>query len=1125
MLKNNKMNMLLTTFTVSSSGTPSNYETMDDNGNIIKQRTENTADGTVNTQTTYSPNGELISTTTILSRPDGSSVTTEQLDNGRLTVVTESDGVNVTSHSTTQRNADYTQTVYTVENYENGVSTGKTVTTSSPSGRTVEYFDANNNPISSSEWEILQRNDNWVTESRETVRDGQGNVVEARHTTGAEDGSSRTTVAVDKDNNFVSETTVVKNDDGTSDVTVRDENGEKTYENVERSSEVKPEDVVAEMREEEQKSQEPWTEAPKTNEDGSVTTVEHSTNDKGQSITTTTTTNVDNSKKVDVVVRDENGHQVSHETVNYNSDGKKTSREVSTRENGNTTTTIEEYDSDEKVTKTTTVTQNGGTKTTTTSEGMIETEIVETENDKKTTTTKYSPDGRKLSTQETINKGDKQYTLLIKYDEKGKEIGRTKQYAEYDENGNLKKLTTYEDGKTTIQEFNEDGTVTTTTKDSLSTFSSSYATKDDNTLASNLCFVSDRMHELSSHITPYENISYSASSDNEAGIIGAVYDAANYYGAVTNTLYSNLADEASAIYGIANLIFQMDQAASMLALTSLDDGQKELFSSSNPQYSYELEKLQMASNALASSVDNKLNSIEKYEKLSDFLGTTLSEGRVGKISKSALSSAVAAVVPSIEEEVYKSNQLSGDVANFLSGIDSGMLKGGVWDDVRTNLNKYSDMLKANEKAANTIMEALYEALGMIVDYLGEDEELDDSQIPEYEQKLKELEEALNAANDQLNYAKACPYMEEHKDNPEACPSISGAEEVLTNAQEAYDLCKKKLEKLKGLAARVTAAQKVIDAALNDVKSGLGNPTAYLESNEAFDAHLDLSEFGVDDTKDYKQILKDYYDKIKPTTTSGDTSTTTPEPTTTGDTGKEAETTPQDTGTDSPYVTGTTPTGTQTPTGSTPQDTPTVPTDPVTEAPTSAPTETPTEKPTEVPTMAPTEPYTEKPTEVPTSVSTEAPTSVPTTVPATETPTSAPVSTEPKTQPQSSKKKPTGGTGGGTNKKPKNPNVDPLENPSEPVIIDTQGELPSEPEFEEPIIDTYEEPIIDETPIEMPDTEIEIPTEAVKSGNGLKTMGIAAGVGLAVGASALGAHTIIKSKEDAENEDEDFGYEK
>ena len=55
--------------------------------------------------------------------------------------------------------------------------------------------------------------------------------------------------------------------------------------------------------------------------------------------------------------------------------------------------------------------------------------------------------------------------------------------------------------------------------------------------------------------------------------------------------------------------------------------------------------------------------------------------------------------------------------------------------------------------------------------------------------------------------------------------------------------------------------------------------------------------------------------------------------------------------------------------------------------------------------------------------------------------------------------------------------------------------------------------------------IEIPTDApTPSNNGLKTMGIAAGVGLAVGASALGAHTIMKSKEDDEGDD-DFGYEK
>ena len=41
---------------------------------------------------------------------------------------------------------------------------------------------------------------------------------------------------------------------------------------------------------------------------------------------------------------------------------------------------------------------------------------------------------------------------------------------------------------------------------------------------------------------------------------------------------------------------------------------------------------------------------------------------------------------------------------------------------------------------------------------------------------------------------------------------------------------------------------------------------------------------------------------------------------------------------------------------------------------------------------------------------------------------------------------------------------------------------------------------------------------------MKTLGIAAGIGLAVVAAALGAHAVVKSKEEDDDYD-DYGYEK
>ena len=116
----------------------------------------------------------------------------------------------------------------------------------------------------------------------------------------------------------------------------------------------------------------------------------------------------------------------------------------------------------------------------------------------------------------------------------------------------------------------------------------------------------------------------------------------------------------------------------------------------------------------------------------------------------------------------------------------------------------------------------------------------------------------------------------------------------------------------------------------------------------------------------------------------------------------------------------------------------------------------------------------------------------------------------------------GGGGGGSSEKPPKPGVE-----TEPIPIEIPTEIDTIPwEIEpEPDTDIYYEPEL-ETEEEI---EIEIPPEEIidvqpKKSNGIKTMGIAAGLGLAIGAAALGAHTIVKNKVD-EDEEEDYGYEK
>ena len=672
----------------------------------------------------------------------------------------------------------------------------------------------------------------------------------------------------------------------------------------------------------------------------------------------------------------------------------------------------------------------------------------------------------------------------------------------------------------------------------LSDFAQFFEGGPGDTLASNLSYVSNSMSSIKSQITEHKDINYTPSADNEAAIIGTLYKASNYYGAVTNVLYGNLSAEADAVYGIANAIFKLDGVASVIAETSLSDGMKSLYSTGNSSVNTELEKLNKATSELYDTAKNAVMASGRYNELSGILGTKAESGSVGKISIGALESAITAIVPNLNSEVEKANGLKSTVDDFMSGIgSSNILQGGVWEDVKKNMENYHNLLDCNAKAAEYMSEMVKAAMEHVVKYiqdasdeisavskgkygnLASIDELDDTKLPELTTAIDEVEKNITELKNKITEMENATHQEcntcddgKGGTTPCDCHEVHDFTEediapFRTQLTEAETL-KKELDAykgvLEGLAPRVQEAQEMINEAIDTVKNCYENPVTDTEGNQSFNAdfNLDLSKYGIENAKDYAKLIDEYYDKLNP-----------PKATIDDVLAKDAaEPDPAGTVDDTPYSG---PSGT--PSSPSTPSTPTVPetpTTPVTEPTTEKPTETSTEKPTESVTEAPTEKVTETPTETPTESHEDE-----IVVPATETQTE--VKTEGNDEPVVEQ---TSNNGGKTNKKPKNPNVDPLEKPTEGEVINTQDGIEDTPAFEEPVIDDYTEP---EIPTEVVLDEIIPEDEIVKSqpkNNGLKAMGIAAGVGLAVGAAALGAHTMMKKSEE-DDEYDDYGYEK
>ena len=105
--------------------------------------------------------------------------------------------------------------------------------------------------------------------------------------------------------------------------------------------------------------------------------------------------------------------------------------------------------------------------------------------------------------------------------------------------------------------------------DNLSDFASHYRTGDNSNLVSNLCFVNDSMNDIKGKINVSDQLNYSKTDSSESAVVGAMYDAVDYYTSVNSKLYANLSAEADAVYTIANAIFQMDQTAALVSCIPL----------------------------------------------------------------------------------------------------------------------------------------------------------------------------------------------------------------------------------------------------------------------------------------------------------------------------------------------------------------------------------------------------------------------------------------------------------------------------------------------------------------------------------------------------------------------------
>ncbi len=241
---------------------------------------------------------------------------------------------------------------------------------------------------------------------------------------------------------------------------------------------------------------------------------------------------------------------------------------------------------------------------------------------------------------------------------------------------------------------------------------------------------------------------------------------------------------------------------------------------------------------------DKIQSFESIVKSNTTLfDDNISIGKAGKIAVSELTSLIKKQTDSLNSEISDASKMNTSLSNLINSSD---IQGSGWDAFKNILNKYKDCNETRSNAAQTLLDAYEEAKNKIIEYISPDEEMDDGEIPEYEETIEKLKREIaeceskiaslkseiarlssiqpktiytkaknGKKSSKLDYSEYYSAQSKIASNNQLIADIQG---LLDTAKSAKEEAEKYLERLKGLAAIISEANKLINDAITKVES-------------------------------------------------------------------------------------------------------------------------------------------------------------------------------------------------------------------------------------------------------------------------------------------------------------------
>ena len=345
---------------------------------------------------------------------------------------------------------------------------------------------------------------------------------------------------------------------------------------------------------------------------------------------------------------------------------------------------------------------------------------------------------------------------------------------------------------------------------------------DEGTVASDMYSVVSSLNGIRHSMASNEIITptYSSTSTIPGNLMNAESSLLGISGDLNNTIYR----ETQVISSIAQVFYDMDRERTNAA-NALSDGRELLFDES------------AYTDALNQLISVDISSQLSFESFM-FNPFSHTEGNSGKICLSDLtsmlngSSLAGPLHENLDNEKQSAKAIQQELNNLNSMISSGTnFQGDIWKKVSQRLTDYSDLMDLRIESADKLESAIAKAIKLIVDYMGDYEELDDSKLPELKESAEKAKKNILDAQNIVNATHTVTKTYEDEDGytkyyyvTEYVYSASARSEARAYISTTTALLKEineEINKLENLPIVLAEAEQIVNDALTEIYGNYG----------------------------------------------------------------------------------------------------------------------------------------------------------------------------------------------------------------------------------------------------------------------------------------------------------------